>query len=282
VSTPPNASTLGIIAGSGDLPRRLITACRNNGRPCFVLAFEGQTDRETVTDVPHRWSRLGAAQDALDALHQAGVVEIVLAGRMKRPSLSNLAPDVKGAAMIARIGLRAFGDDSLLRAVKTELEREGFRIVGPDSILESLLAGSGPFGRHVPSDAALADIARGIAVARALGAVDVGQAVVVQQGIVLGVEAVEGTDALLARAQGLKRDGVGGVLVKLAKPGQDRGMDLPTIGPTTVRLAHEAGLVGIAVEAGGTLVVDRAELVSLADQLGLFVIGLADPAGGAA
>jgi hypothetical protein len=269
--------TLGIIAGSGDLPRRLIAACRSNGRPCFVLAFEGQTDRETVAEVPHCWSRLGAAQEGIEALHKAGVVEIVLAGRMKRPSLTSLKPDVKGAAMLARIGLRAFGDDSLLRAVKTELEREGFRIVGPDSILESLIAGAGPFGRHAPDDEVLPDIARGIAVARALGAVDVGQAAVVQQGLVLGVEAIEGTDALLARVAGLKRDGRGGVLVKLAKPGQDRRMDLPTIGPDTVRRAAEAGLVGIAVEAGGTLIVDRAQLVGLADELGLFVIGLADP-----
>jgi hypothetical protein len=274
--------TLGIVAGSGDLPRRLIATCRSAGRPCFLLAFEGQTDRETAEGVPHRWTRLGAVQEALDALREAGVVEIVLAGRMKRPSLSSLSADVKGAAMLARIGLRAFGDDSLLRAIKAELEREGFRIVGPDSVLESLISESGPFGRHAPNEPALADIARGIAVARALGTVDVGQAVVVQQGIVLGVEAVEGTDALLARVRDLRRDGTGGVLVKLAKPGQDRAMDLPTIGPTTVRLAQAAGLVGIAVEAGGTLIVDRPELVRLADEFGLFVVGLANPSGNAA
>ena len=199
--------TLGIIAGSGDLPRRLIAACRAQGRPCFVLALQGQTDAATVAEVPHAWNRLGAAQEALDALHGAGVVDIVLAGRMKRPSLTSLKPDAKGAAMLARIGLRAFGDDSILRALKSELEREGFNIVGPDSILNSLLAGAGPFGAHRPDETAQSDIARGIAVARALGAVDVGQAVVVQQGIVLGVEAVEGTDALLQRVAGLKRTG---------------------------------------------------------------------------
>jgi DUF1009 family protein len=269
-----SGGTLGIIAGSGDLPRRLISACRAQGRPCFVLALHGQTDAATVADVPHRWNMLGAAQEALDALHGAGVVEIVLAGRLKRPSLTSLKPDAKGAAMLARIGLRAFGDDSILRALKAELEREGFRIVGPDSILDSLLAGSGPFGSHQPDQTARADIARGIEVALALGAADVGQAVVVQQGLVLGVEAVEGTDALLQRVGHLRRDGPGGVLVKLAKPGQDRGMDLPTIGPETVRRAKEAGLVGIAVESGGTLILDREELVRLAEEAGLFVLGL--------
>jgi UDP-2,3-diacylglucosamine hydrolase len=196
---------------------------------------------------------------------------------MKRPSLTSLKPDVKGAAMLARIGLRAFGDDSILRALKSELEREGFRIVGPDSILSSLLAGSGPFGTHRPDEAAQADIARGIEVARALGSVDVGQAVVVQQGIVLGVEAVEGTDALLQRVEHLRREGPRGVLVKLAKPAQDRRMDLPTIGPETVRRAEQAGLAGIAVESGGTLILDRDEMVRLADAAGLFVLGLEPP-----
>jgi DUF1009 family protein len=272
-----SAGTLGIIAGSGDLPRRLIAACRAQGRACFVLALQDQTDAATVQDVPHSWNRLGAAQEALDALHGAGVVEIVLAGHMKRPSLTSLKPDVKGAAMLARIGLRAFGDDSILRALKSELEREGFRIVGPDSILSSLLAGSGPFGTHRPDEAAQADIARGIEVARALGSVDVGQAVVVQQGIVLGVEAVEGTDALLQRVEHLRREGPRGVLVKLAKPAQDRRMDLPTIGPETVRRAEQAGLAGIADETGGTLILDRDEMVRLADAAGLFVLGLEPP-----
>jgi hypothetical protein len=239
-----------------------------------VLALQGQADAATVADVPHAWNRLGVIQEALDALHGAGVVDVVLAGGVKRPSLTALKPDVKGAAMLARIGLRAFGDDSVLRALKSELEREGFRVVGPDSILNSLLAVSGPFGAHRPDAIAQSDIARGIAVARALGSVDVGQAVVVQQGIVLGVEAVEGTDALLQRVLQLKREGPGGVLVKIAKPAQDRAMDLPTIGPETVRRAQAAGLVGIAVEAGGTLILDRDELVRLADAAGLFVLGL--------
>jgi DUF1009 family protein len=273
-----SGGTLGIIAGSGDLPRRLIAACRTQGRPCFVLALQGQTDAATVEDVPHSWNHLGAAQEALDALHGAGVVEIVLAGHMKRPSLTSLKPDAKGAAMLARIGLRAFGDDSILRALKSELEREGFRIIGPDDVLSSLLAGSGPFGTHRPDERARADIARGIEVARALGAVDVGPAVVVQQGIVLGVEAVEGTDALLQRVGPLRREGPGGVLVKLAKPAQDRRMDLPTVGPETVRRAQQAGLAGIAVESGGAIILDRDEMVRLADAAGLFVLGLELPA----
>jgi hypothetical protein len=132
----------------------------------------------------------------------------------------------------------------------------------------------GPLGRLRPSPEAEADVARGIAVARALGALDIGQAVVVQQGLVLGVEAIEGTDELLRRCAALRRDGPGGVLVKLAKPGQEARVDRPTIGPRTVALAAEAGLQGIAAEAGATLLIDRDELIRAADRAGLFVVGV--------
>ena len=131
--------------------------------------------------------------------------------------------------------------------------------------------------RRCPTSWALADIERGARVAAALGSQDVGQAAVVQQGLVLGVEAVEGTDALLARCAGLARSGPGGVLVKVRKPTQDRRADLPTIGVTTVRNAAGAGLRGIAIEAGGALVIDKTAVVRAADEAGLFVVGIAVP-----
>ena len=125
-----------------------------------------------------------------------------------------------------------------------------------------------------PDAQALADIEHGQRLARALGALDIGQAVVVQQGLVLGVEAIEGTDALLRRCAALRREGPGGVLVKVEKPGQEQRADRPTIGPQTVALAAEAGLRGIAVEAGATIVLDRDEVVAAADRAGLFVLGI--------
>jgi len=265
---------LGILAGGGALPRRLIAACRDVARPCFVVALEGQADSATVEGVPHGWAALGAAGRVFDLLRGAGVREIVLAGAIRRPSLLDLKPDVKGAQLLARIGLRALGDDGLLRAVIAELEREGFRVVGVQDVLGSLPAPAGQLGRIAPDAQARADIARGVEVVHALGAVDVGQAAVVQQGIVLGVEAAEGTDGLLARVGALRRDGPGGVLVKLAKPGQDRRVDMPTVGVATVEKAAAAGLVGIAVEAGATLVLDLAGMVAAADEAGLFLEGL--------
>ena len=160
------------------------------------------------------------------------------------------------------------------RAVVKELEREGFRVIGADQLLDQAALPEGPLGQVRPDADALADIAHGMRLARAIGALDIGQAVVVQQGLVLGVEAIEGTDGLLRRCARLRRDGPGGVLVKAEKPGQERRADRPAIGPQTVILAAESGLRGIAAEAGATLVLDRDEVIRLADAAGLFVVGI--------
>lgn len=269
------AATLGILAGGGDLPARLIDACRRDGRPLFVIALEGQAEAERLpADVPQAWFRMGAAGAILDRLKAEGVRDIVMAGRVRRPSLSELRPDWKAAQFFARIGARALGDDGLLRSVVGLLEQEGFRVVGVQDLTGDLLTPAGALGRVTPDAAALADIAHGVAVARALGRLDVGQAVVVQQGLVLGVEAIEGTDALVARCAGLKRDGAAPVLVKMRKPQQDGRLDLPTFGPETLRGAAAAGFAGIAAEAGGTLLLARDEVRRLADAAGLFVVGV--------
>jgi DUF1009 family protein len=269
------AAKLGILAGAGDLPLRLVEACLAQQRPFFVLAFEGEADPAVFSRVPHGAIRMGAVAEGFRLLHENGVEELVLAGGVRRPSLMSLRPDWRGAKFYAKIGYRALGDDGLLSAVIKELEGEGFRVIGADSILAGDLAPAGALGRHRPDPQAQADIATGIAAARALGALDIGQAVVVQQGLVLGVEAIEGTDALIRRCGELRREGPGGVLVKLKKPGQERRADLPAIGPDTVVAAAAAGLVGIVVEAGASFVLDRAAVVAEADRAGLFVLGVA-------
>jgi DUF1009 family protein len=265
---------LGILAGAGELPRRMIEACRAADREFFVLAFRDEVDPAILTGVPHATIRLGAAGEGFRLLHEAGVDEIVFAGGLKRPTVTSLRPDWRAAKFFARIGYRALGDNGLLSAVIEELEGEGFKVVGADSVLGGNLAPVGAFGQVTPDAQAAADIAHGVSVARALGALDIGQAVVIQQGIVLGVEAIEGTDALVARCTALRREGPGGVLVKVAKPGQERRADLPTIGVRTVSACSEAGLRGIAVEAGSTIVIDRAGVVAAADQAQLFVVGV--------
>jgi len=278
VSSQASASTtLGIIAGRGALPLRLVEHCRGTGRPVFVLAVEGETDPSLVSEVPHAWVRLGAAATIFGHLRDAGVRDLVLAGAMKRPSFANIRPDWRAAKIIARIGMKALGDDGLLQALIKEFEAEGFTIIGADKILGGLVARDGVLGRHAPDAQALADVAHGFAVVKALGALDIGQAAVVQQGLVLGVEAIEGTDALLERCGTLRREGPGGVLVKARKPVQDNRVDLPSIGPLTVEHVAAAGLRGIAVEAGASLIIECDAVVAAADRLGLFVIGHTPP-----
>ena len=267
------AARLGIVAGAGDLPQRIADAARGAGRDVFVLGLEGFAQ----PPLPQAWVRLGAAAQGIDILRAQGVTELVLAGGVRRPSLLALRPDLRTAKFVAKIGMRALGDDGLLRAIVAELEGEGFRVVGADTILNAALAPEGVLGKFVPDEIARGDVARGVTAARALGALDIGQAVVVQQGVVLGVEGTEGTDALVARCASLALDGPGGVLVKMAKPEQERRADLPTIGPDTVVRAADAGLRGIAVEAGAALILDRAETIAAADARGLFIVGVPAP-----
>ncbi|HJO97154.1 MAG: UDP-2,3-diacylglucosamine diphosphatase LpxI [Rhodospirillales bacterium] len=266
---------LGILAGGGALPARIIKACREAGRDVFVLAFKDQTDPETVVGTSHAWIRLGAAGDAIDLLHRAEVEDVVMAGAIRRPTLAALRPDLRAAKLFAKLGVAMLGDDKLLSAVVRELEeKEGFRVVGPQSLLPCSLATMGVLGSHQPDEQAHHDTRRGVEVALGIGALDVGQGAVVQQGLVLAVEAVEGTDAMLARAAQLRRDGPGGVLVKVRKPGQEPRADLPTIGVGTVEAAAAAGLRGIAVEAGGALLIDPEKTIRAADNAGLFLLGV--------
>jgi len=267
--------TLGILAGGGPLPGRVAAAGLAAGRAVFIVGLRGFAEHGVIGAFPHVVIRMGAAGEILAQLRAACCTDLVLVGPVRRPSLMDVRPDTEGARIMARIGRAAFaGDDGLLAAIVRVLGEEGFRVLGAHEVLTEAVGPRGQMGRIAPDAAAMADIERGAAVVRALGPVDVGQACVVQQGIVLAVEAIEGTDAMLARAAGLARPGPGGVLVKLVKPGQDRRADLPTIGPATLRAAVSAGLRGVAFEAGGTLLTDRAGCIAEADATGLFLLGI--------
>ncbi len=262
------------MAGSGPLPGRVVEAARARGRDVFVLALTGITDPAPIAAVPHAWVRLGAVGDSLRRLAEEGVDEVVLAGAVRRPSFGQLGLDARGIRMLASLADPGLGDDRVLARVVAELEAEGFHVVGIDDVLDDVRATLGPVGRLAPGHDHVADITLGVRVARALGALDVGQAVIVQRGRVLGVEAAEGTDDLVRRCASLRGAEPGGVLVKVAKPGQERRADLPAIGPTTVAVVGEAGFAGIAVEADRALILDRAAVRAAADARGLFVVGV--------
>jgi DUF1009 family protein len=266
---------LGILAGGGRLPGQVAAAAQATGRPVFLVGLEGFVDPAVLANWPHEVIRIGAAGRIIAALRAHECRDLVLIGPVRRPSLLHLRPDAEGTRILARIGRAAFaGDDGLLAAVVKVLGEEGFRVLSAHEVLNEAAAPVGLVTQEAPDALALADIRRGIATAHALGAVDVGQGCVVQQGIVLAVEAAEGTDAMLARCADLARQGPGGVLVKLVKPGQDRRADLPTIGPATVIAAARAHLRGIAFEADGTILAEREATIAAADAAGLFLLGL--------
>ena len=269
------AGKLGIFAGQGDLPGLLIAACRRHSRPYFLIGIEGNTPLALLEGEEHFLTPFGAVGSTLEVLRAQGVDTLVMAGRMERPKLSALKPDAKGAKLLARLTRNIFGgDDKLLRTITEFFEEEGFRIIGADDILGEARTPKGVLGKLAPSAADLKDITLGLQAAKELGAHDIGQAVIVQAGNVLGREDEAGTDALIARCAPLRLDAPGGVLVKVKKPQQERRADLPAMGEETVRRVKEAGFAGIAMEAGGSLILNRDATVAAADSAGLFLYGV--------
>jgi hypothetical protein len=210
------------------------------------------------------------------ALRAFAVDGVVFAGKVQRPEWRSLKVDAQGLRLLPRfVAAASRGDDALHRLIAEVFEAEGLAVLGVEEVLGGLLAREGALGAITPSTEDQADIAKGAALVAALGPFDVGQGCVVREGVVLAVETLEGTDAMLQRTGALQQAKPrGGVLVKRCKPAQDRRIDLPTIGPATVELANRANLVGVAVEAGGALILDAQLVAARADALGLFVAGV--------
>lgn len=267
---------IGLIAGGGRLPVRIVDACRNAGHHVVTVAIENHADE--ILPKADLVVRMGAAGRIIDFFREAEVDELVMAGPVRRPSLAEIRPDGWGARFLFRSGAAMLGDDGLLSAISKELEKEGFRIIGADELLGDALASEGLIAGKEPDGTAQADITRGIEVLAAMAPVDVGQAVVVQSGLVLGVEAVEGTDELIRRTAGLRREGPPPVLVKAPKPQQDRRLDLPTVGATTVRALVEHGFAGLAIEAGGVMLMERDEVIGTVEESGIFLYAFPPPA----
>jgi len=268
---------LGILAGGGELPELLIRHCREQGRPFQVIGFEGHAGQALARLAPLRWVRLGAAAEMLKELRSAQVEEVVFAGKVTRPSLGQLVPDWRSAVFLARIGGRLLSDNRLLTAIVREFEAEGFRVVGPADVAADLLARPGPYGRLLATEAEARAIEAGFAAARDHGRRDLGQAVVVQDGRLLGAEGPDGTDALIERCTALQQGGAGAILVKARKPQQEMRADPPVVGPGTVARAAAGRYRGIAVEAGGVLVLEPAALGAAADAAGMFLLGVDPP-----
>ncbi len=275
--TPPR---LGLVAGGGGLPLALAAHCRAVGRPVTVLRLEGFAD-PALAAYEGRAVGLGRFGETVEALRAAGCRSVCFAGAVSRPDFMALDFDAVGrAAAPSLVAAARAGDDALLRAVAAVFEAQGFAVEGAHAVMASLALPAGALGARAPSPEHMSDIARALDVARRMGALEIGQGAVVARGLVLAVEAQEGTDAMLARVAALPEALRGvptaraGVLAKAPKPIQDLRLDMPTLGVRTVEGAAQAGLAGIAGEAGAVLVVDRDAVIAAADRLGLFVVGV--------
>ncbi len=274
---------LGIICGSGAIPPAIAAAVTRRGRRVMLFALRGIVDPGTVAAFPHCWIAVGQFGRFCRLARAEGCRDLVLVGGVVRPSLREVRLDWATLVAMPRI-IRAFrgGDDHLLTGIGRIFEAEGFRLLGAHEVAPDITAPSGPLGRHAPDAAALNDIDRGFALLAAMSPFDVGQAAVVAKGRVLAIEAAEGTDGMLRRMVALREEGRlrtprgVGVLVKAPKRAQDRRFDLPSIGPDTVLNASRAGLAGIAVVTGGTIIAEPLRLAEAADLNGLFVVGCPD------
>lgn len=270
---------LGLIAGGGALPVSVAARCEAEGRPVFVVRLAGFADVH-LARYPGLDAGMAEFGRILSALKKAGCTSVCFAGTVSRPDFRTLKPDLKGAALMPGIIAAATrGDDALLRKILSVFEGEGYAIEGADDILGGETLPVGALGAVRPTGEQLSDLRKALHVAEKSGELDVGQGAVVCHGLVLAVEAQEGTDAMLARVAGLPADLRGsaqerkGALGKAPKPIQDMRVDMPVIGARTVEMAAAAGLAGVGGFAGRLILIDRAGLIEAADRLGLFVWG---------
>ena len=266
-------SKLGIIAAKGNLSKKLIDYVQRSNIDCFLVAIVNETDPSLTHGLDHVWIHLGEVGKAIKAMQSAQVERIVFIGSLNKPDIFSIKVDQLAAKLLAKITKdKFFGDNKLLSSLTNFLEEHGFKIIGIHEILTDLVVKPNNFTISTPNEQDQIDIELGIKVALQLGALDVGQAVIVQNGIVLGVEAIEGTDQLIRRCSELKRaDNYGGILVKCSKPGQELRMDLPTIGLQTIENLHHAGFKGIVIEAYKTIFLEQEEVIAYANKHQMFV-----------
>jgi len=272
---------LAMIIGGGSIPVAVADAVTRRGRRVVLFPVRGWADPAAVGTFKHYWLRLAQAGFFRRHARAEGCRDVVFVGTALRPPLHTLRIDWLTLRLLPRI-VRAYrgGDDHLISGIARIFEDHGFRVVAPHEVAPEILMPAGPIGSRMPSERDRADIAHALALLEATGPFDMGQAAVVAGGHVLAVEATEGTDAMLARIAEMRARGriavpAGtGVLVKAPKPQQDRRFDLPAIGPRTVEEAARAGLAGIAVVAGGSVVAEPAAVAAAADKAKIFVVGI--------
>lgn len=269
-----NMRRIAILAGSGHLPRLVYDACQSKGFFCHIIGLEGQISSQLFPDVALDILPMHAVSAILQNLRQHNITHITLAGRVERTNIAKLLLDKKGIELFKIIVKRGLQDNNILTSVIKFLEQEGFEIIPPNELAPNILTSAGSLTLSAPSDDELADITNGMEILRGIAQYDVGQALIIQSGLVLGVEAAEGTDELIKRCASLQQNGLPpAILVKIAKPTQDRRVDLPCIGVNTIKNIKKSGLRGIAVEADSCLLLDAEQTLKSAEEAGIFIFG---------
>lgn len=265
-----HSETVGLIAGGGQFPLMVAESAKRHGFRVVAVAHKGETE-SSLTDKVDKitWIKLGQLGQLIKALKKEGVRETLMAGTItKKRMFENIMPDLKGLSIMSKLAI--FHDDDILRAVAEELAKEGIEIVSSTLYLPELLAPSGCLTSKKPNKGEREDIEFGWMVAKELGRLDIGQCVVVRKKTVLAVEAIEGTNETILRGGKLGREEV--VVVKMSKPNQDLRFDVPSVGLETIKVMSEAGASVLAVEAGKTLIFDREEMITRADEMGICII----------
>jgi DUF1009 family protein len=284
--TDADQGPLAIISGGGTLPFAIADVVLKTGRPVVLFALRGFADPSRVAHYSHHWMALGQYGWFRRTAAREGCREVVFIGSVVRPALSQIRFDVGTLKVLPRIvAMFRGGDNHLLSSIVQVLEQDGFRVRGAHEVAPDILMPAGVLGRHSPSERDRGDIARGLELIATIGRFDVGQAVIVANNHVLAIEAIEGTDQMLTRIAELRHSGRiraphgTGTLIKAPKPGQERRIDLPSVGPSTVEGVARAGLAGLALLAGEAIVAEPERLMQAADRAKVFVVGVPPTAG---
>ncbi len=269
LNTPPN---LGIIAGGGLLPSEIASLHQKLGGKVFIAALEGEADISSITSYTYKQFPVGSVGALLEYFIENNVKDVIIIGAITRPDLKSIKVDVSGSFLIAKILKEKFlGDDTTLKIISNFIESKGFKVISPTKLLE--LSNYDGFHKTnaTPSKQDKIDTELGIKTLKSLSNLDIGQSVIVSDGYVLGIEAAEGTDNLIRRCESLRKNNKGGVLVKMAKLGQDMRLDLPTIGPDTIFYLAKHGYNGLAMEKASVIIVKPTETIDLVNKSGLFI-----------
>ena len=265
---------LAIIAGNGSIPFYLIEECKKVGREYCLIIIEGHGKELSEKYDPDYIVSLSKMGRAVKYVKNIGIKHILMVGGVKRPSLKNIIPDLWTAKFLTTISSKVSGDNSVLSKLTKALEREGFIIVAPEEVLPNLICPKGTLGKVKPNQQNNEDISTGYRIAKIIGANDIGQSIIIENGLVIAVEAAEGTDRMIKRSLILKKEKKAGVLIKVIKPMQDRRIDRPVIGIDTIKAVKKAGLDGIALESNEILILNYSDVILYADEEGLFVEGI--------